>query len=98
MKGSAGLVTIFNRGRKNGRGNQCSCRRVAVAGGLWHIILKMQSTLHWCVRPRGFWSSYSSVMCHSSLVFMSVPFLLWLALAFAIERIAAGIGNAKSSQ
>lgn len=98
MKRSAGLVTIANRGRKNGRGNHCSCRRVAVRVGLWHIIHKMQSTLHWCVRPRGFWSSYSSVRCHSSLVFMSVPFSLWLALAFAIERTAAGIGKAKSSQ
>lgn len=98
MKGSAGLVTIFSRGKKNGRGNHCCCRRVAVRVGPRHIIYRMQSTLHWCVRPRGFWSSYSSVRCHSSLVFMSVPFLLWLALAFAIDRTAAGIGNAKSSQ
>lgn len=91
MEGSASLVMIFNRGRKNGRGNHCSCRRVAVRPP-WHVVPEMQSTLHWCVRPRGFWSSYSSVRCHSSLVFMSVPFLLWLALAFAMERIAAGIG------
>jgi hypothetical protein len=29
----------------------------------------------------------------SSLVFMNDPFLLWLALAFASEREAAGIGK-----
>lgn len=34
----------------------------------------------------------------SSLAFMSVPFLLWLALAFAIERTAAGTGYARSGQ
>lgn len=34
----------------------------------------------------------------SSLVSLSVPFLLWLALMFAVERTAAGIGHAKSGQ
>lgn len=97
MERSAGLVTIFNRGRENGRGNHCSCRRVAVR--LWPMAHHPQYAKHTALvrEAKRIWFSYSSVRCHSSSVFMSVPFLLWLALAFAIKRTAAGIGNAKSS-